>query len=169
VVLGGLTKPVYKLALALSDGEVDITVLDRALFWLLAPGFVMLTFGLRRAARVEKGATPTGLKLGPGVAGIIVVVAGVLALSGSDASYLTLLTATTLANVWTVIVLVRWSSVRDDRPAAILFTLSLLVAFGLAGTAATLEQTMAVQWGEQLASTVGQGLFLWGSLRLAWS
>ena len=166
VVVGGLTKPVYKLTLALSDGAVDITVLDRALFWLLAPGFVILTFGLRRAARVEKGAPPTGLTPAPALAAIVVAVAAVLALSGSEASYITLLVATTLANVWAVVVLVRWSTDRSDRIAAVLFTASLLVAFGLAATAASLEQTIAVQWGEQLASTAGQALFWWGSLRL---
>ena len=167
VVVGGFTKPAYKLILALSDGAVDITVFDRALFWLLAPGFLILTSGLRRAARVDEGATFTKLRLAPVFAAIIVALAGVLALAGSERSYTMLLVATTLANVWAVVVLIRWSTNRGDRTAGILFALSLLVAFGLAGAAANLEQTIAVQWGEQLASTAGQGLFFWGSLRLA--
>ena len=42
LVVGGLSKPIYKTVLALSDGSVDLVVLDDLLFWFLAPGFIML-------------------------------------------------------------------------------------------------------------------------------
>ncbi len=167
IVVGGFSKPVYKLILALSTGPLDVSVLGELLFWFLAPGFVILTAGLRRAVRVDRHAPPTALRLAVTIAGVSLLVAGSLALVGSEAWFFILLAVTTVANAWTVFVLVRWSSYRQDRRAGALFVASLVIALGLAGAAASLEQTIPVQWGEQLASTVSQGLFLWGSLRLS--
>ena len=63
--------------------------------------------------------------------------------------------------------LVRWSTARDDRVAATLFVVNVVIVLGLAWSAAALPQTIPVQWGEQLASTAAQGAFLYGAVRLA--
>jgi len=55
IVIGGLTKPVFKLLLAFSALEVDLLWLDDALFWLLAPGFLIASAGLWRAGRIDLG------------------------------------------------------------------------------------------------------------------
>ena len=167
LVIGGLTKPIYKTRLALSDGTVHLVVLDDLLFWFLAPGFILLTAGLRSAWRVDRGTNP-GIERGwPATAAGVVFAAGVLLVVGSDAWFAVLLVAATLANVAAVVVLVRWASVRGDGFAAALFASTLVIVFGLAWAAASLEQTIAIQWGEQLFSTASQGLLLWGSLRLS--
>jgi hypothetical protein len=97
----------------------------------------------------------------------VVLVAGVFLAVGSDAWFVVLLATATLANVAAVVVLVRWATAYSDALTAALFAASLVIVFGLAWTAASLEQTLAIQWGEQLASTASQGLLLWGSLRLS--
>ena len=78
-----------------------------------------------------------------------------------------LLTAATVGNVLTIVALVGWARSREDRLAARLFLGNLVLVFGLAGAAATLEQTFAAQLGEQLVSTAAQAMFMWGSIRLA--
>ena len=167
LVVGGLSKPIYKTVLALSDGSVDLVVLDDLLFWFLAPGFIMLMGGLRAALRVDRGSTPRIERRWPVAAAGVTVAAGTLVIGGSDAWFVVLLLTATLANVSVVVVLVRWVLAYRDALAAVLFASTLVIVFGLAWAAASLEQTIMIQWGEQLFSTASQGLFLWGSLRLS--
>jgi hypothetical protein len=167
LVIAGLSKPIYKTLLALSDDTVDLVVLDDLLFWFLAPGFILLTAGLRSALRVDRGTSPRIERGWPAAAVGVILAAGVFLAVGSDAWFVVLLAAATLANVAAVVVLVRWASVYRDVFSAALFAASLVIVFGLAWAAASLEQTIAIQWGEQLFSTASQGLLLWGSLRLS--
>lgn len=167
LVVGGLSKPIYKTILAVSDGTIDLVVLDDLLFWFLAPGFILLTAGLRSASRVDRRATPRIERGWPVAAAGVVLVAGMLLAAGSDGWFVVLLLTATLANVTTVVVLVRWASAYRDVVTALVFASSLVIVFGLAWAAASLEQTITIQWGEQLLSTASQGLFLWGSFRLS--
>jgi hypothetical protein len=163
---GGLTKPVYKLLVAVSDGSVDVAALDDLLFWFLAPGFLLLTAGLRGAARTDGGGEPEVGRAALWAAGGVVLLAAVLVAFGSDSWFWVLLVVVTVGNVAAVVVLARWARARGDRVAVALFVTSLLLALGLAWAAASLEQTIPAQWGEQLLSTASQALLLWGSLRL---
>lgn len=168
IVLGGLTKPVYKLLLALSDGTVDVLVLDDVLFWMLAPGFLLTGAGLRAAGRLDDGRPVARSGWGPSSAvGIVVGALGLALAVEGEAWFLLLLGVSTVGNLWVVVVLVRWSLARLDRSAAALFVLNLTLVFGLAWAAASLPQTIPVQWGEQLVSTAAQGAFLYGAVRLA--
>ena len=167
LLVGGLSKPIYKLIFALSDGSADLVVLDEALFWFLAPGFILLAVGLRSASRVDRGGDPRIERAWPvAAAGVVIAAAGLLAF-GSDAWFIVLLATATLANIAVVVVLVRWARAYRDTFTAALFAATLVIVFGLAWAAASLEQTTATQWGEQLVSTVSQGLLLWGSVRLS--
>jgi hypothetical protein len=167
LVIGGLSKPIYKTVLALSDGTVDLVVLDDLLFWFLAPGFILLTGGLRAAFRVDRGASSRIERGWPMAAAAVTLVAGGLLALGSDGWFVVLLLTATFANVAAVVVLVRWASAYRDVLTASLFAASLVIVFGLAWAAASLEQTITIQWGEQLFSTASQGLLLLGSLRLS--
>jgi hypothetical protein len=166
--LGGLSKPIYKSALALTSGGLDWLVLDDLLFWLLAPGFVLAGAGLRAAARSDRGApSPPSIWALITALGIVALGAGLaLLLPDTRAWFLTLLTAATIGNLWVIVVLVGWSRFRGERLAAVLFTVNIVVVFALAGSAAALPQTIPVQWGEQLAATAAQGAFLWAAVRL---
>lgn len=166
ITTGGITKPIYKTTLALSGSQVDLVILDDMLFWFLAPGFAFLGAGVTRALSIRRGNGPkTARALFAAVA--VVPVAALLAVLGSTGWFFVLLAAATVCNIWAVVVLVSWSRRRRSPLAASFFVASLVVSLGLAGAAASLEQTIPVQWGEQLASTAGQGLFLLGASHLA--
>jgi hypothetical protein len=168
IVLGGLTKPIYKSLLAASGGAVDVLVLDDVLFWMLAPGFVLAAAGLRAAARLDSGRPVARLTWAPSLA--IATVLGALVLgwtTDGEVWFLLLLGVSTVGNLWAVAVLVGWSLARGEQTAAAMFVLNVTIVFGLAWAAASLPQTIPVQWVEQLASTAAQGLFLYGAVRLA--
>lgn len=167
--LGGITKPIYKSALALTDGAADWLVLDSMLFWLLAPGFILAGEGLRSAARTDRRSRIRPRSWPAIIAAAAVAIGGAAALfiEGSRVWFFFLLGISTLGNVWVAAVLIMWAAARGDRLAAGLFTVNIVVVFGLAGAAATLEQTIPVQWGEQLAATAAQGVFLLASVRLS--
>jgi hypothetical protein len=167
IAMGGFTKPIYKLILALSGGDVDITWLDEVLFWCLGPGFVFLASGLRRARLSDRKGSPVGGRWTPLIAGVVVVVAAIVGAQGSEAWFFVLLLVATVGNVWAVGELVPWSRARDEQAAARLFIGSIVVVFVLAGAAAALEQTIANQWIEQLVSTAGQAMFMTASFRLS--
>lgn len=167
--IGGVTKPIYKSMLALTSGAVDWMVLDRMLFWLLAPGFILIGEGLRSAARTHRG-TPTHPRLWMVIVALGVVAGGAAAalyVEGSRVWFFFLLGIATLGNLWVAALLIRWASSSGDRLGAGLFAGNIVVVFGLAGAAAALEQTIPIQWGEQLAATAAQGVFLLAGVRLS--
>ncbi|NNF56446.1 MAG: hypothetical protein HKN03_18625 [Acidimicrobiales bacterium] len=166
IALGGLTKPTYKMTLALSDAAENVAILDDLLFWFLAPGFVLLATGLRGAYRADRYEPARVSMAGFATASAVVVVALVFLAVGSGAWFVLLLAVATLGNLAAVAVLIRWTASQNDRLAAMLYAASLFIVFGLAWAAASLEQTIPVQWGEQLMSTASQALFLTASLRL---
>ena len=134
---GGLTKPIYKTLLALSGGSVDVRILDEMLFWFLAPGFVLLTGGVRGSARADGGQAAEIGRAGAVVAAGVVVVAGLVAVGGSVAWFLVLLGVATFGNLLAVIELIRWARARNEPVAAVLFGASLAIVFGLAWAAAS--------------------------------
>lgn len=167
IVLGGFTKPVYKLLLAFSAAQPGILWLDDALFWMLAPGFLVTAAGVRRAGRVDL-ARPVGHgRWGVVSSAVVVASAAGAGLAGSQAWFFLLLSAATTGNLLAIVALVSWSRSRDDAVAAVLFAGNLVLVLVLAGAAAVLEQTFANQLGEQSVSTAAQAMFMWASIRLA--
>lgn len=168
VGLGGLTKPAYKFLVALTGGMTAPPLLDQALFWLLAPGFLVAAGGLATAAAIDRDRTTRAGTVGRAAAvATIALGLGLLALVEGRAWFPALLAVATVGNVWVVVVLVRWSLRRDERRAAALFAANLVVVLGLAGAAATIPSTIPAQWVEQTAAALAQGLFWWGAVRLA--
>lgn len=167
IVVGGLSKPVFKLLLAFSAVEADLLWLDDALFWLLAPGFLITSAGLWRAGRLDLRRRVGGAWWGPAAAAVVIAGAVGTAIAGSGAWFFILLASATIGNVLAVIALMSWARGRRDRVAAALFAANLVLVFGLAAAAAVLEQTFAAQLGEQLVSTTAQAVFMWAAIRLA--
>lgn len=166
IAAGGITKPIYKLLVATRGEGAAPGVLDELLFWFLAPGFVFLAIGLAGGSRADRALARRGDSAWVLVASGVVLLGIALVVAGSGAWFPLLLAAATVGNVLVIIILVGWARRRDDRVAAGLFAASLAIVFALAWAAASLEQTIAVQWGEQLASTTNQALVMWASLRL---
>lgn len=167
IVGGGLTKPVYKTILAVTGGALDVSILDALLFWFLAPGFLLVASGLQAGFRTDQadGAEAYTWPVGAAVAAVMAGVGALLAFDGR-LWFFVLLTIATIGNAWTIFVLMRWANARNERIAQWLFLANLVIVFALAGAASAFEQTIPVQWGEQLASTTAQGLFLVASIRL---
>jgi hypothetical protein len=164
ITIGGFTKPVFKTIVAVSQREVGW--LDDALFWFLAPGFLLLFAGLRRAFRIDRGLPAAPERWAEPSAALVVAVALVAATAGLGAWFAVLLAASTVGNVLVAVTLIGWARDRGDGAAAVLFGGNLLVVLGLAGTAAALEQTVPVQWAEQTLATAAQGMFMVASIRL---
>ncbi len=141
-------------------------MLDELLFWFLAPGFVFLASGLADGSRVDRGVATKSPTPWVVTAAAVVFLGLASLVSGSDAWFPLLLAVATVGNTYVIGVLVAWARRRGDALAAALFAISLLLVFALAWAAAALEQTIAVQWGEQLISTANQALVLLASRRL---
>lgn len=166
IATGGITKPIYKSILAVAGEDAAPAVLDELLFWFLAPGFVLLASGLADASRVDR-AVPTRPATPWLLTAAAVPLLGLAALAARSGAWFPLLLAVaTIGNTYVIGVLVAWARRRGETLAAGLFALSLFLVFGLAWAAAALDQTLAVQWGEQLTSTANQALVLVASLRL---
>lgn len=159
----GLGKVSWKVNAALTG--TDLAWLDDLLFWWLALGFALLATVAVSALRGRP------LRLARSLAsGVVVAAAAVFALVLTDAAGETadavllglLVVATTVFGV----TLVRLALRTGDRPAAWLFGINLAVTFVLAGLARIEDQTLALQWTEQLVNTASQAAFLVAAWRL---
>ena len=152
VLAGGLAKVVWKLGVAAGWG--DWAVLERGLFVLLAPGFVLLAWALAACAgRRLPAAVPVGL--------ILLAELGALALRSTGP----LLAATVLAATATGLLGVLLARRAHDGVAATLFVGQLVLAFALVPLAAP-PHTIEKQWLEEVLNTFGQGAFALAALRL---
>ncbi|MEV0248664.1 hypothetical protein AB0H76_18835 [Nocardia sp. NPDC050712] len=154
--LGGGTKATAKLVAAL--GGPDLPWLRSLLFPLLTLGFGLLCLEL---ARLRAGTVPAWLGyLVPG----LTVVCAVSAVLARDP--LPMLVSTTVFATLTGIWLITLARARGDTVAAALFGLQLLGFFVLGPLAARPDQTVTLQWIEQLSNTAAQAAFLIAAWRL---
>jgi hypothetical protein len=163
VVLGGLSRAVWKLTVAL-DGP-DLSLLHAGLYPLLTAGFLTLAGALWAASSAR---APGRLAwLGP-----LVLVAGLAAISwlldpgnGRLVPVVWLGVATVgLIAVSGLLALRAWNLGR--RGVAALFVIGIVATILLNGLARVAEQDEAVQWTEQGLNTVNQLLFAVAAWRL---
>lgn len=169
IALGGLTKATWKLIIA-TTGE-DIVWLDDLLFVMLGPGFTLLAWALwnmQLALRNKPPAPKVWLRpLG------VIALFGLGALSARifqpQARYWVyiLLTLTTFANLAVGVLLIRQAKRHGLTLAAGLFLFNLIAIFALSGLARVPEQTIALQWVEELLNTAAQGAFVVAAWQLA--
>lgn len=170
VTVGGLSKAAWKLIMAASNEQIDITVMDDALFWLMGPGFTLMAYALSYALRVMRGAAlkRANVWLVPcGVVGLFVAVAAAfLFVPGSRTWNAVMLGMTTLGSFVLGGLAIR-AALKAVRPGiAALFAFNLVCILVLAGMARVPSQTVALQWFEQILNTFSNGAFLLASLRL---
>lgn len=153
---GGAAKVLWKVVIAAS--ATDITWMDDLLFPLLAPGLLLLAAALR----------PAPPRRGVAGAAGVVAAAGVLAASGAPAAAeILLLTSLTVASIVIVTRLVASARACGDRVAASLVVINLVVAFGMVGLA-RVEQSIALQWAEEIGNAMAQAALFVAARRL-WS
>ncbi|MEU4411644.1 hypothetical protein [Nocardia salmonicida] len=154
---GGLAKAGAKL-IAAADGPA-LPWLSEMLFPLLTLGFALLCTA---AARTRTGTSPRWLRYL--VVGLIVA-CGVGALLARDS--IPMLVSTTVFATITGIYLIGIARDRGDTVAAGLFGVQLLSFYVLGPLASRPDQTVTLQWIEQLCNTAAQAAFLAAAWRLA--
>ena len=151
--IGGLCKAVWKLIIAL--GGPDYTLLEKALFWFLMPGFVTLAFAMaqqwkRRELPHWIGGAPIGIGFTLGSI-----------LRADWPLLIVTIAAATAVGVLGILI----ARQRQDRTASSLFALQIVLAFALAPLAAP-PQTSTKQWTEQTLNTIAQLALLVAAWRL---
>ncbi|MFE9783922.1 hypothetical protein ACFYO7_00915 [Nocardia salmonicida] len=154
---GGLAKAGAKL-IAAADGPAP-PWLSELLFPLLTLGFALLCTA---AARTRTETSPRWLRYL--VVGLTVV-CGLGALLAHDA--IPMLVSTTVFATISGIYLIGIARDRGDTVAAGLFGVQLLSFYILGPLASRPDQTVALQWIEQLCNTAAQAAFLAAAWRLA--
>ncbi len=175
VMMGGLCKATWKLVMALSQGQTNIAALDNALFLFLTPGFIFFTFALWYGQRSTWGRRRTRI-WGMPVALVALSLGAALytgtqlhdpTREGRQVWFFILLGVTTLMN-FVAGGLAIWQARKQDLLwVGLLFGLNLLSIIVLQGLARIANQTVALQWVEQLTNTLAQGAFLWAAWKLA--
>ncbi|WP_067814576.1 hypothetical protein [Nocardia inohanensis] len=153
---GGSAKATAKLIAA--TGGPDLPWLRDLLFPLLSLGFGLLCLAL---GRQRTGETPRWmLLLVPG----LIMLCGLGAILAADP--IPLLVSTTVFATIAGVHLIALARARGDTATAALFGTQLLVFFILGPLASRPDQTVALQWVEQLCNTAAQAAFLLAAWRL---
>jgi hypothetical protein len=171
VTMGGLLKASWKLLMALSDTQTNVVWMDKGMFLWMAPGFVFLAFSVWFTGEMMLGKEKARrIWLGPGV--LLGATAVAIFFTGfPDPTISTwrfiLLGIMTIGNITLTILLIQKSRHFGLSTAAILFALNIILVFILNGMARMPEQTIPLQWTEQIINTVAQGAFLIGAWQLS--
>ena len=156
IVAGGFAKAFWKLIIAVSGA--DVTWLANSLFPLMAPGFLCLAWALWHGLKAK--ARDTNVWLVP--LALSVVALGAAAFSafskGGRGWVLILLAATTLGNLFVSVQLIADAWRRRLWWAAALFAYNLVTIF-VQARLARMEQTIALQWVEQINNTLSWAAF----------
>lgn len=161
IVLGGLSKAVWKIIIATTG--TDIVWLDDLLFVFLAPGFTLLSWSLWNAQQVMQGREiAKNVWLRPlGVIALFGIGAVAAKLAQPDERYwfFILLTLTTFANLAVSVLVIRQAKQQGQPVTMGLFIFNIVMVFALSGMARIPEQTIALQWIEESLNVLAQGAF----------
>jgi len=169
ITLGGGLKAAWKLNVAISGN--DIAWMSNALFILLAPGFILMACALRFAQLGMDGRPPRAslLPVAFGIAGVCMALAvglGVAMPSGSAWKFV-LLGATTVANLALSGMCIVQALRMGRREAAALFVINIVAVLALQGLARIPQQTIPLQWTEQIVNTLSGAAFAYAAWKLS--
>lgn len=154
VVGGGATKVLWKTLVAFDIA--DLEWMSGLLFMLLAPGFVLLASSLTRHRVLVAGLV---LPLGSG---------GALRADGLPSLIeLVLLVVTVVASTVLLVLLAREASRLGVPVAPGAFWAALAVFWSLGPLAVSAEQSVSIQWAEEILNSVAQVLIIVGITRLS--
>ncbi len=157
-VIGGLLKASAKVVWAVTGD--DILWMSQSLFPMLGIGFTLFGWSLYQVRRVFQNKPPLSMPW--------LVPAIVIAIFGGFSIYvgiaggpwkLVMLALATLANLSFHIMLIGASWKRGMRLVGALFLIDMLIVLLMSGMAPSMEQTIAMQWFEQLMQSFSQGCF----------
>jgi len=165
VTLGGAAKAAWKLIVAVRHVE-GAAFLERSLFGLMAPGFAFIAIALLAATGARFARRSAGRLRAGAAAPVIVAITFAAAQTGSRAVELTLLMVTVLASSALLVRAISISLAQGNTLGAGMFSFSLFAAFAL-GFIGSREQTIGLQWAEQLTNTASQAAFAFAAFLLA--
>ncbi|GIK55680.1 MAG: hypothetical protein HND44_05375 [Chloroflexi bacterium] len=168
-VAGGFFKAVWKLLMATSGGEMDIRLLDDALFILMAPGYTLLAFSVWQTVRAVRGQKTYHVWRAPVIfIGVMFALSAALYVSrpASPAWERILLSVMVLATVMTGVLLILFSFRQKLTLAGTLFIINLVGVFLLNGLARMPEQTIALQWIEESINAISWLAFMVAAVRV---
>ncbi|MFC1466365.1 MAG: hypothetical protein ACFLMY_16100 [Candidatus Brachytrichaceae bacterium NZ_4S206] len=169
IMLGGGLKAAWKLNMAISGN--DIAWMSNALFVLLAPGFTLMACALW-AAQAQMRGRPLGFNVSVmalGISGVFLAVAAVLgiAVPAGSAWKFTLLGVTTVANFVLSALCIVQAFRMGKRDVAVLFIVNIVAIIILQGLARIPQQTIPLQWTEQIINTLSSAAFAYAAWKLS--
>lgn len=170
VTIGGFLKATWKLVMALTQTQTNIVWFDKGMFVWMSAGFTLLAFALWFMGKIRSGKQPKRVWLGPAaVLGLSLV--AIFFTGFPDPNVNTwrfiLLGVMTVGNVVMVVLLIQQARANSQNLSALLFLVNIVIVFILSGLARIPDQTIPLQWTEQLLNTFAQGAFAYAAWKLA--
>ncbi|MEM9952002.1 MAG: hypothetical protein AAF846_10395 [Chloroflexota bacterium] len=170
VTLGGLSKATWKLIIALSDAEINIHILDNALFFGLSTGFILIAYALWYAQRKYfERRRPDNVWFFPIVVCVVTLGTAFYTATLYDPEraspqiwFLILLGMTTIFNFITIGLAIRQARHQNQTTATLLLIINLVAIIALQGIARIGDDTETGQWIAQITNTINQLILLYG-------
>lgn len=171
VSIGGFLKATWKLTMALTNSQTNIAWFDKGMFMWMSVGFTLLAFALWFMSETRSGKRQLGrIWLGPsivlGLSLVAIFFTGFPDLTVNTWRFI-LLGVMTIGNVVMVVLLIQQARANNLNKMAWLFLANIVIVFVLSGLARMPDQSIPLQWTEQLLNTFGQGAFAFAAWKLA--
>ncbi|MEP0804273.1 MAG: hypothetical protein HRF47_02195 [Chloroflexota bacterium] len=171
VSIGGFLKAIWKLTMAATNAQTNIAWFDKGMFLWMSAGFILLAFALWFVSEIRSGKRqPNRIWLGPaivlGLSLVAILFTGFPDLNVNTWRFI-LLGMMTIGNVVMVVLLIQQARYNNLNAMAWLFLANIVIVFVLSGLARIPEQSIPLQWTEQLLNTFGQGAFAYAAWKLA--
>lgn len=171
VTLGGLLKAVWKLIMAVTATRVNLIWLDKGMFLWMAVGFSLLAISLWFVSSSLSPETQSRQAWLTVLIILGVTFAAVGAAGFPDPAVnswrFILLGVMTAANIIFIVLLIQIARRLPHQTAVWLFVTNIVFVFLLSGLARIPEQSIPLQWIEQIINTLAQGAFAYAAWAVA--
>ena len=171
ITIGGLTKGIWKLLMAVSDTQINLVVFDKGLFVWLGTGFLLMVYAYSYSRRVVENRNPrTHVWRMPIIScGFFFAIALANGFPNPTINRwrFIFLGVLTVSNIMLLVFLIQHARRQNLPLVAWLFAFNLIISLLLSGLARIPDQTIPLQWTEQLLNTAAQGAFCYGALKLS--
>lgn len=171
VTIGGFLKATWKLVMALTQTQTNIVWFDKGMFIWMSAGFTLLSFALWLMSEIRlRNRQPNRIWLGPaivlGLSLFAIFFTGFPDVTVNTWRFI-LLGVMTIGNVVMVVLLIQQARASSQNLLAVLFLVNIVIVFILSGLARIPEQSIPLQWTEQLLNTFAQGAFAYAAWKLS--
>ncbi len=171
ILIGGLGKAVWKLLIAVSDGAIDVRIFDNGLFFWMAPGFMLMTYGMSYIQRLiqNKALRRQNLWLIPIISWAVAWAVGIgFAITRPDTRIWNFvwLGFTSIAQLVLSVFAVQQALRQGQKAAAAILVINFVAVLALTGLART-ERTPTSQWTEQIINMCSYAAFAYACNKIA--